>query len=64
VDKGSLKSLQLDRLSEGGYLVSVGNREDQFGRQFLFAATSLDDALKFMRDIIHPIPATETKIGD
>ncbi len=57
MDNGSQDGLTLRRMPQGGFLVSddpqIGSRG--MTTQFHFASTSIDDALKFMRDKINPI---------
>lgn len=59
-DKGSQTSLQLQRMPHGGFVVSDGRLagSDGYLTQHHFASTSIDEALKFMRDAINPVSAT------
>jgi hypothetical protein len=54
MDNGTQYSLTLVRLPQGGYLVQDPYRRDEFCQQHL-ACTTIDEALKFMRDKILPI---------
>lgn len=54
MDNGSQFSLTLVRLPDGGYLVQDPYRRDNLCMQH-FACSTIDEALKFMRDKIFPI---------
>jgi len=55
MDKGSQVALTLERTMHGGFLVSVPPPY-QGVVQYVFSCTTIDEALKFMRDAINPIP--------
>jgi len=55
MDNGSQHSLALYRLPMGGYVVQDTYQPGGFTCQH-FACTTIDEALKFMRDAILPIP--------
>ncbi len=54
MDNGTQDQLALVRLPQGGYVVQDAYQPDRFNSQH-FASTSIDEALKFMRDKILPI---------
>lgn len=54
MDNGTQFQLALVRLPQGGYIVQDAYQPDRFNSQH-FASTSIDEALKFMRDKIMPI---------
>lgn len=58
MDNGSQSTLTIQRLPQGGYLVQDSYRRDDFSQQH-FACTTIDEALKFIRDKITPIPPTQ-----
>lgn len=58
MDNGSQSVLTIQRLPQGGYVVQDGYRPDDFTQQ-RFACTTIDEALKFIRDKITPIPPTQ-----
>lgn len=59
MDNGSQHSLTLVRLSQGGYIVQDAYISGSgMLTQHHFATDDIDDALKFMREKIFPIPAT------
>lgn len=60
MDKGTQNALTLVRLPSGGYVVQGAFQPDRFNSQH-FACTTIDEALKFMRDAIFPIgPSQES----
>lgn len=66
MDKGTQSELHLRRLSEGGYVVRDGNFGDGRYCSDLFASRDIDEALKFIRDMIVPIgpePASKPFVG-
>jgi hypothetical protein len=58
MDNGTKDSLTLIRMPRGGFVVTDGHNEPGYMRQDHFASTSIDEALKFMRDAILPIGPT------
>lgn len=67
MENGSQFNLQLMRLPQGGFMVTDGSfpGEDQYRmRQFHFASTTIDEALKFMRDKMQPIPTTSNSAAN
>jgi len=62
MDKGSYASLTLVRLPSGGFVVQDAYQPDRFNSQY-FPCTTIDEALKFMRDAILPIPPC-APVGD
>lgn len=54
MDKGSKQELTLQRMEHGGYLVMQFGRQYEIG-QMLFASSTIEEALKFMDDMIRPI---------
>lgn len=63
MDNGSQHSLTLVRLPQGGYLVQDAYQPDRFNGHH-FACTTIDEALKFMRDKVSPIPAQAGSVTD
>lgn len=59
MDKGSQHSLMLTRLQHGGYVVKNGEIEPGMYRSEVFASSSIDEALQFMRDAILPVGGPE-----
>ncbi len=58
MDKGTQTELMLRRLPDGGYLVAkIGGQFDV--TLYLYAATTIDEALKYMRDLIEPVGGAE-----
>lgn len=54
MDNGTQSCLTIERISQGGYLVVAWNGE-QFPREMLLAATTIDEALRFIREKMLPI---------
>lgn len=54
MDNGSQSELTIQRLPQGGFIVQAGYRPGDFTQQH-FACTTIDEALKFIRDKISPI---------
>lgn len=54
-DNGSQDELTLRRMPDGGFLVFVDSPEFRHGGRFRFAATSIDDALSYMKRQIMPV---------
>lgn len=63
MDNGTQRSLTLRRLPEGGFVVCDEYRPHEFTVEH-FASTSIDEALKFMRDKINPIPPQQNPAGE
>jgi hypothetical protein len=57
MDNGSQVGMTLRRMPQGGFLV-IGEGDEYRGmmREFHFASTTIDEALRFMRDKLNPIP--------
>lgn len=55
MDKGSQTELTLKRLPSGGYVVRDAYGRDGAFSEERFACTTIDEALKFMRDAINPV---------
>lgn len=58
MDKGSQFQMTLERMQEGGFVVHSGPRpRDDYGlsRGPVFASTSIEDALNFIRDAVKPV---------
>ena len=49
MDKGSQPTMFIARMSEGGFTVSAP------GHGTVFAATTIDEALRFIRDKVSPV---------
>jgi hypothetical protein len=64
MDKGSKVALTLERMVDGGFLITDGWRSNTLGMsmQLFFACTTIDEALAYMRDAMTPIEA-EKKNG-
>lgn len=62
MDNGSQSALALIRCPQGGYLVT-DMWSDGTVRTYQFAATSIDDALKYMRDKVAPIAPQQNPAG-
>lgn len=60
MDNGTQISLTLERMKEGGFLVTDAWRSNNAGMIMTlhFASTTIDEALKFMRDKVQPITTT------
>lgn len=64
MDNGSQYSMTLQRMEFGGFVVLTGRGREDYGTAAgpVYAATSIDDALKFMRAAVNPVggaaPAT------
>lgn len=57
MDNGSQSMLTLHRLSQGGYIVTKWEGSSS-PTDHLLAATTIDEALKFIREKMLPIPTT------
>lgn len=66
MDNGSQSEMTLERLQYGGFIVKSGHREPGAYNAAIYAATSIDDALKFMRAAIAPVggPSAGNGISD
>lgn len=60
MDKGSQSGLQIERMQEGGFLVRVlQERMGEFQRP-VFASTTIEEALVFIKDMVKPIPSEKS----
>jgi hypothetical protein len=60
MDNGSQVEMTIKRMPEGGYLVlSEAGRNGDFRDRFVFASTSIDEALTFLRQKVAPVPPTQ-----
>jgi hypothetical protein len=57
MDNGSQSALTLVRLPQGGFVVQDAYQPDRFNSQH-FCCTTIDEALKFLRDKMTPIRPT------
>lgn len=55
MDKGSQTELTVQRMPQGGYLVTRRGYTGEINST-LFAATDIKDALKYVQDMIVPVP--------
>lgn len=54
-DNGSQEQLTLQRLEEGGYLVTSAYFVSRDSIRMLFGSTSIDEALNYMRGQLLPV---------
>ena len=63
MDKGSQHLLTIERMPQGGYLIWPFAAPSDF-RYPIFACTTINEALVFLRDMIHPIPMQQGQPED
>jgi hypothetical protein len=67
MDNGSQDAMTLMRMPSGGFLVMQGRGgRDDYGSYSgpVFASTTIDESLKFMRDKVKPIPPQQQPAGE
>jgi hypothetical protein len=66
MDKGSLTTMTIERMMYGGFLVFNNRRPDDygFGSGPVFASTTIDEALGFIRDAVQPVTAEQRNSGN
>jgi hypothetical protein len=63
MDKGSKHSLRIDRMKHGGFVVLDGCGAEFGPRDPLYASTTIEEALKFIKDAVKPVEKQEQARG-
>lgn len=65
MDNGSQDAMTLMRMPSGGFLVIQGRPRDGFDSYAgpVFASTTIDESLKFIRDKVKPIEPEQRPAG-
>jgi hypothetical protein len=63
MDKGSQSELTIERMPHGGFIVILGRKEPGFMRAPVFASSTIDESLQFIRDTMNPVPSVSEQAG-